>query len=420
MSVVVVGLNHRTVPLALLEPMTVLPARLPKALHELSGSDHIAEVVLVSTCMRTEIYAVASRYHNAIHDIREFIGTWSGLPPEAWSDHAYSYHDEAAVKHLFRVAAGLDSAVLGEGEILRQVRTSWEAAHTEEVDGPILAMLFRLAAETGKRVRAETLITHGTTSLSHAAVAMASERLGSLAGRTTLLVGAGEMGEAMATALAASPAAGPVLVANRTWARATALAARCGGGAVQWDALPEAFETADVLLTSTGSPDFLIDATDLEPVLLSRGGRPLLIVDIAVPRDVDPSVGSLPGVTVLDMDDLKRFAEDAMDGRRQEVPAAERIVAEEIDRYLDAATQRQVAPVVATLHERGEVIRQSELARLESRLADLDPKSRRAVEALSRGIVAKLLHEPTVNVKAAAGSPGGEQLASALRQLFDL
>lgn len=420
MSVVVIGLNHRTVPLALLEPMTVLPARLPKALHELSRSDHVAEVVVVSTCMRTEIYAVANRYHNAMNDIREFIGRWSGLPPEAWSDHAYSYHDDAAIRHLFRVAAGLDSAVLGEGEILRQVRTAWEAAHAEEVDGPILAHLFRLAAETGKRVRNETQIAQGTTSLSQAAVAMAAERLGSLAGRTTLLVGAGEMGEAMATALSAAPAAGPVLVANRTWDRATALASRCGGQAVQWGSLPEAFHAADVLLTSTGSPDVLIEADDIEAVLLARGGRPLLIVDIAVPRDVDPAVGSLPGVTVLDMDDLKRFAEDAMAGRRQEVPAAERIVAEEIERYMEVATQREMAPVVAVLHERAEAIRQSELARLESRLAGLDPRSRRAVETLTRGIVAKLLHEPTVNLKAAAGSPGGEQMARALRQLFDL
>jgi glutamyl-tRNA reductase len=355
-----------------------------------------------------------------MNDIREFIASWSGLPPEAWSDHAYSFHDEAAVRHLFRVAAGLDSAVLGEGEILRQVRTSWEAAHAEQADGPTLAMLFRLAAETGKRVRAETQIAQGTTSLSHAAVAMASERLGSLAGRTTLLVGAGEMGEAMATALSTTPAAGPVLVANRTWDRATALAARCGGRAVQWGEIPAALERADVLLTSTGSPEVLIEASDLDPVLLARQGRPLLVVDIAVPRDVDPSVGTLPGVTVLDMDDLKRFAERAMAGRRGEIPAAERIVAEEIDRYLSAATQREVAPVVATLHERGEAIRQAEMARLDGRLADLDDRSRRAVEALSRGIVAKLLHEPTVNLKAAAGSPGGEQLARALRQLFDL
>ena len=420
MSVVVVGLNHRTVPLALLEPMTVPPARLGKALHELSGSDHITEVVVVSTCMRTEIYAVAKRYHNAMNDIRAFIGTWSGLPPEAWSDYAYSFHDEAAVRHLFRVASGLDSAVLGEGEILRQVRSAWEASHAEDADGPTLAALFRLAAETGKRVRAETAIAQGTTSLSQAAVAMASARLGSLAGRTTLLVGAGEMGEAMAQALAAAPAAGPVLVANRTWARATALAARCGGQAVQWAEIPSALEVADVLLTSTGSPDVLIEAADLEPVVAARAERPLLIVDIAVPRDVDPAVGQLPGVTVLDMDDLKRFAEDGMAGRRQEVPAAERIVTEEVDRYLDLATQREVAPVVAALHDRGEELRAAELARLESRLAELDPKARRAVEALSRGIVAKLLHQPTVNLKAAAGTPGGEQLAQALRQLFDL
>jgi glutamyl-tRNA reductase len=419
-SVVVVGLNHRSVPLTLLEPMTVLPARLPKALHDLGTCTDIGEVVIVSTCMRTEIYAVANRYHNAMSDIRTFLSMWSGLPPEAWSDYAYSFHDDGAVRHLFRVASGLDSAVLGEGEILRQIKTSWEAAHNEGAAGPVLAMLFRLAAETGKRVRAETAIAQGTTSLSHAAVAMASERLGSLAGRTTLLVGAGEMGEAMAQALASAPAAGPVLVANRTWGRATALAARCGGQPVQWNEIPAALETADVLLTSTGSPDVLLEAPDLEEVMASREGRPLLVVDIAVPRDVDPAVARIPGVTLLDMDDLKRFADLAVAGRRKEVPAAEHIVDEEIDHYLEAAAHREVAPVVAALHERGEAIRTAELKRIDSRLADLDPKARAAVEALSRGIVAKLLHEPTVNLKSAAGTNSGEQLARALQQLFNL
>jgi glutamyl-tRNA reductase len=419
-SVVVVGLNNRTSPLAVLEPMTVPAARLPKALHDLAGRDHLSEVAVVSTCLRTEVYAVASRFHGAMSDIRNFFSAWSGIPPEEFSDQLYSYYDEAAAAHLFTVAAGLDSAVLGEGEILGQVGDAWEAARVEGMVGPVLATLFRQALEVGKRVRSETAITRGTTSLSQVAVAVAGAELGSLAGKTTLVLGAGEMGEAMAQALAGAIDTGSLLVANRTWSRATQLAARCGGRAIEWSALPAALVQADVLLASTGSPHLLLEAADLEPLLAARGGRPLLIVDIAVPRDVDPAVGALPGVTLLDMDDLSASAAAAIAGRRQEVPKAEAIVAEEVDRYLDMSAQRHVAPLVAALHERGEAIRTAELVRFKRRLVGLEPAQAAAVEALTRGIVAKLLHDPTINVKAGAGTPSGEQLAQGLRQLFDL
>lgn len=420
MSVVVVGLNHRTVPLDVLEGMTVAPAHLPKALGDLAGRDHLSEVVVVSTCARTEIYAVVHRFHGAMSDIRNFLAAWSGMPPEAFSDHLYAYHEEAAIHHLFMVASGADSALLGEGEVLHQVRTAWDAARAEETAGPVLGAAFRHAVETGKRVRSETAIARGTTSLSQAAVAMAAERLGSLAGRTTVVVGAGEMGESMAQALGTAPAAGPVIVANRTWARAAELARRIGGRAVQWDGLPGALEDADVLLTSTGSNGVLIDAGTMETVLDARGGRPLLVVDIAVPRDVEPAVGRLSGVTLLDMDDLKGFADRAIAERRGELPAASAIVDEEVARFLDAAAQRQAVPAVVALREHAEDIRTAELARFDVRLAGLDDRQRRAVEALTRGVVAKLLHQPTVGLKAAAGSPEGEQLAAAVRQLFGL
>ncbi len=420
MSVVVVGLNHRTTPLPVLEPMTVPPARAPKALHDLAGREHLSEVVIVSTCLRTEVYAVAARFHGAMSEIRNFFGAWSGLPPEEFSDQLYSYYDEVAAAHLFKVAAGLDSAVLGESEILGQVGDAWQVARAQSVAGPVLSTLFRHALGVGKRVRSETAITRGTTSLSQAAVAVASAQLGSLSGKTTLVLGAGEMGEAMAQALAGALDTGSLLVVNRTWSRATQLAARCGGRAIEWSSLPEALTQADVLLASTGSPDILLEAADLEPVLAARQGRPLLIVDIAVPRDVDPAVGNLSGVTLLDMDDLTASAAVAMAGRRQEVPRAEAIVAEEVERYLDVAAQREVAPLVGALYERGEAVRVSELARFRGRLAGLDPSQVAAVEALTRGIVAKLLHEPAVSVKAGAGTPAGEQLAQGLRRLFEL
>ncbi|MBV9661108.1 MAG: hypothetical protein JO337_08125, partial [Acidimicrobiales bacterium] len=221
MSVVVVGLNHRTVSLSDLEPMTIPAARLPKALHELAACDQLSEGVIVSTCQRTEIYAVAHRYHAGVSQIRNFLADWSGTPPESFSDGLYEYYDEVAVRHLFKVAAGVDSAVLGEGEILGQLGEAWGAAHREQVDGPVLSILFRHAQEVGKRVRTETAIARGTTSLSQAAVALARTTLGSLAGRTTLVLGAGEMGEAMAQALAGNLEDGVLLVANRTWTRAT-------------------------------------------------------------------------------------------------------------------------------------------------------------------------------------------------------
>ncbi len=420
MSVVVVGLNHRTTPLRVLEAMTVPPAQAPKALHDLAGGDHLSEVVIVSTCLRTEVYADAGRFHAAVSEIRNFFSEWSGMPPETFSDQLYSYFDETAAAHLFKVAAGLDSAVLGESEILGQVGDAWDTAREESTAGPVMSALFRHALEVGKRVRSETAIARGTTSLSQAAVAVAAAEFGTLSGKTTLVLGAGEMGESMAQALAGALDAGSLLVVNRTWSRATQLAARCGGRAIEWSAMPAALVEADVLLASTGSPDVLLVAADLESVLAQRHGRPLLIVDIAVPRDVDPAVGTLPGVTLLDMDDLTASAAVAVAGRRQEVPQAEAIVADELERYLDVAAQRHVAPLVAALHERGEAIRAGELSRFRNRLAGLDPAQAAAVDALTRGIVAKLLHEPTVNVKAGAGTPAGEQLAQGLQRLFEL
>jgi glutamyl-tRNA reductase len=418
-SVIVVGLNNRTVPLEVLERMTVSDAHLPKALHDLRSRNNLSEAVVLSTCMRTEIYAVAAKYHGAVQDVRNFLSELGFTAPEDFTDHLYSFHDDAAVTHLFRVASGLDSAVLGEGEVLGQVRDAWEKARTEGAAGPVLSGLFRHAVEVGKRARAETAIARGTTSVSQAAVEMAVRQLGSLEGRSMLVLGAGDMGEGIAVALSSTATSSRVLVANRTWARAAAVAARVGGEAIDFGSLGAALEDVDVLLTTTGSPSVLIEASDVAGVMDARE-RDLLIVDIAVPRDVDPAVRRLPGVTLLDMDDLQRFAEAGIAGRRGEITKVETIIAEEVQRYLDAATAREAAPLVAALRERAEGVRQGELARLASRLDGLEDRERQAVEALTRGIVNKLLHEPTVRLKDAAGSPRGDALAEAVRALFDL
>jgi glutamyl-tRNA reductase len=419
-SVLVVGLNHRTVPLKILERMTVSDAGLPKALADLRGRDNLGEVVVLSTCMRTEVYATAERFHGAVVDVRNFLAEMGFTPPEDFSDHLYSYYAEAATAHLFRVVAGLDSAVVGESEIQGQVREAWEGAAAEGASGPVLAGLFRHALHVGKRARSETAIGRGTTSVSQAAVQMAAQRLGTLEGRRILVLGAGDMGEGMALALAATPGLADVMVANRSWAGAVALANRVGGRPVALGALGTALEEADLLLTSTASPSVLLHADDLAPVMDARPDRPLLVVDIAVPRDVDPGVGHLPGVTLLDMDDLRAFADAGLAGRRREIAKVQAIVDEEVERYAAVSTARELAPLVVALRRRGEELRAGELERFSAKLAGLDPDQRDAVEALTRSLLAKVLHEPTVRLKEAAGSPKADRLAEALRALFDL
>ena len=419
MSVVVVGLNHRTVPLDLLERMTVPASRLPKALADLTSREHVTEAVVLSTCNRIEVYVFAEKFHGAYQDIRNFFAEVSHVAPEEFSDHLTSLYDGDAARHLFSVASGLDSAVLGEHEILGQVRKSWETASTEGAVGPVLNPLFRQALEVGKRVRTETAISRNITSVSQAAVAMATERLGGLEGRQVLVVGAGEMGEGLARALHGGGVAG-IRVANRTWDRAVEVAGRLGGEPVRLDDLPHHLAEVDMLLTSTGASAVILEHGDLASVVGERHGRELLVVDIAVPRDVDPAAGEIDGLTLLDMDDLREFAEVGIRERQREVTAVQVIVDAELDRYVDESTARSVAPLVASLRARGDLVRSGELQRLSARLGDLDDRQRDAVEALAAGIVGKLLHEPTVRMKDAAGTARGERLAEALRDLFNL
>lgn len=419
MSVVVIGLNHRTMPLDLFERMTVDGTRLPKALHDLSSRPHLGEVVVLSTCNRTEVYALAEKFHGAYSDVRNFLAELAFVGPDEFADHLYVHYDNDAVRHLFSVSSGLDSAVLGEAEVLGQVRNAWERAGDEATAGPVLNLLFRHALETGKRVRTDTAIARGTASVSHAAVEMASARLGHLAGRKVLIMGAGEMAEGMATSLQAAGVT-DVYVANRTWSKARDLAKRVGGTALRLSDLPLALLEVDLMLTSTGATVPVVEADDFATVQAERGGRPLLIVDIAVPRDVDPAVGELPGVTLLDINDLRAFAQKGVDRRAGELSAVEAIVDEEIDRYRTAASARSAAPVVGAMRQWADEVRSAELARFDARLAGLDPRQRDAVEALAKGLVNKLLHRPTVALKEHAGSPTGDRLADAARQLYDL
>jgi glutamyl-tRNA reductase len=418
-SLIVVGLNHRTVPIEVLERVSVPSSRLSKALHDVAAREHLAESVVLSTCNRTEVYARCTRFHPAVGDVRDFLAELSGADPDELSDHLYTYVDDAATAHLFSVAAGLDSMIVGESEILGQVRSAWLAAEKESTSGHLLGGVFRHAVESGKRVRTETQIGRHPVSISSAAVAVAAEHLGGLEGCRVLVIGAGEMADGMAVALANRGVA-EICVANRTLGHGSDLARRVGGRAVELDALPAELAQADLVLASTGSSDVLVERSAVEAAVAGRPDRPLLVVDVAMPRDIDPGVGAIPSVTLLDIDDLKDFARRSSDRRRAEIGRAREILNEELDRYRSAREARQAVPLVVALREMGDDIRARELERFGSRFADLDEATRADIEALTRGLVNKLLHEPTVRLKAAAGTDLGSAYAETLAALFDL
>jgi glutamyl-tRNA reductase len=419
MSLVVVGLNHRTVPVGLLERMAVAPEALPKALRSLGDAEHLAEVVLLSTCNRTEVYAHATLFHPAMQEVRDFLADSSGVDPDEFSDLLYTYHDDAAVAHLFSVAAGLDSMIIGEGEILGQVREAWAAAERESASGPVLGRTFRHAIEVGKRSRTETAIGRHAVSVSSAAVTLATTRLGSLHDRRVLVLGAGSMGEGMALALAGAGVQ-EIVVANRTTEKAEELAARVGGRAIALEEIPDALVACDVLLASTGAQELLMERSAIEGVMQMRDGRALLVVDIGVPRNIDPGAGEVFGVTLLDIDDLRAFGEQSLAQRRQEIGHVREIIGEELDRHRLDRTEREVAPIITALRAHADDVQALELERHRSKLDALDPAARDAVEQVTRAIVNKLLHEPTVRMKDAAGSARGELYADALVELFGL
>lgn len=425
MSVVVVGANHRTAPLDLLERMAVTGEQLPKLLHALDGGEDTSEVVVLATCNRTEVYLVAERFHGAYREVRDFFADLTFLPPERFAENLYVHYDDQAVRHLFEVTAGLDSAVPGEHEILGQVRVAWEAARAEGTARRSLNLLFRHALEVGKRARTETSIARHVTSVSQAAVILATDRLGSLAGRRALLVGAGAMGRGMASFLA-DAGVSELVVLNRSDEPARKLADLVADRShdmvvrvAPFDELVGELVTTDVLFAATGAPGVVVTAESVSEALAGRSD-PLLAVDIAVPRDVDHAVGDLDGVELLDMEAVAAFTDAGLTERRREIAAVRRIVEDEIDRFSSVANAREVAPVVTALRDRAESLRLGELDRFGARLGALSPEQRDAVESLTRGIVAKLLHDPTVRLKDAAGSSRGDRLVESLRDLFDL
>tara|TARA_Y100000385_G_scaffold287498_1_gene351900 strand:- start:591 stop:1811 length:1221 start_codon:yes stop_codon:yes gene_type:complete len=404
---------------ALLERLTLAPDTLGKAVAGLAQRDNIREAVVLSTCNRTEVYVVAELFHGAYGDVRDFLCEISDLSVDELTPHLYSQHDSAAVAHLFEVAAGLDSVVLGEGEILGQVRTAWETAQLEGASRSSLNLLFRSSIEAGKRARSETGISRGTASISHAAVEMITDVIGDLTGKRVAVIGAGSMGEGVAVALHRAGGA-TITVVNRSPERGAALAERVNGETVGFEKLADIVAVSDVVVAGTGAGDPVITTGLVARARSGSDSDPLHIVDIGLPRDVEPEVGALGGVTVFDLDDLSAWADRGLADRAGEADRVRSIVNEEVEAFAVESTARQAAPLVASMHEAAERVRTSELDRFAKRFNDLDEGDRAAVEALTKAIIAKLLHEPSVRLKGQAGTPQGDRNAAAVRDLFDL
>ena len=422
MSVLVVGLSHKSAPVAILEQAAVSGDTLAKMLRDVALTDPVAETFVVSTCNRVEVYADVDRFHAGVTAICELLARHCGVQARDLTTHLYVHYEDRAVAHLLGVACGLDSVVVGEGQILGQVRSALKLAEEQGTVGRVLGELGRLALRAGKRARAETGIDRAGQSLVSVAVELAAAALGaaaaqdrSLAGRDVLVVGAGAMSTLAATTAGKNGAAS-ITVANRTRRHAERLAAKVGAAVVALGDLGPALAGADLVITCTGADGYVIT-----PDLLAgrpRRGR-MVVLDLAMPRDVDPAVARLPGVTVIGMDQLSEHGTDA---GADDVAAVRAICEAELAAYQSAVDAARVAPTVVALRAKAATVVDAELARLAGRLS-ADGLSARALEEIAqtmRRVVDKLLHAPTVRVKELAGSPGGEDYAAALRVLFDL
>ncbi len=421
MPVFVVGLNFKSAPLELLERLAVDPERLPKALTQLLGGDHVHEGVILSTCNRVEVYTAISRFHAGSTDVRRFFVEFHHLEPQDFADQLYSYYEERAVRHLFAVASGVDSMVVGESQILAQVREAFRAAQAERAVGPLLSTLFGQAIKVGRRARRETTIGAGPTSTLEVGLRVAERQLGSLAGRRVLVVGAGKMGRLAGRGLRAAGVA-EVVVANRTAANGAALARELGGRHVPLARIRDELAMADLVIASTAAMSPTITTEVVADALAQRAEaappRPLVLLDLGVPRDVEPEVRALPGTFLADLDGLRAVLETEDDGRVAEIEQVRRLIDEESAAFMTWQREVRLGPTIRALRARAEEARRRELARASSRLAGLSESERAAVEAVTRRLVNKLLHEPVVRGKALAAGPDGDLYARMLHELY--
>ena len=413
---VVVGLSHRTAPVEVRERLAVAPDRLEQELLELAGSRRFDEALLISTCNRVELYATSMDPIAAAQNAREaFAGRLSN---SVGDDVLYQERGVDVIRHVFRVASSLDSLVVGEPQILGQVKEAFDAAKGAGTVGTLLGRCFTQAFATAKRVRHETGIAEGTVSVSSIACELAKKIFGNLEGRRTLLLGAGEMGESAARSLRQTGT--QLHVVNRSEERAQQLAEVCSGRAVPYERLSLELADADVVIASTASDKFILTPELMKGVVRTRRHRPLFIIDIAVPRDVDPRVGNMDNVFVYDVDDLQQVAEENLSVRAREAARAEQIVEEEVESFLSWRRSLELAPTIVALRKRFGQIAAEELERALPRLDSASSSDRAVLEAMGRSLVNKLLHQPMTQLKAGAGEPDGALLIDAVRRLFAL
>jgi glutamyl-tRNA reductase len=418
-EILALGVSHKTAPLELRERVALTEGRAAGVLSELVSAPEIQEAAVISTCNRTELYLAAQDPVGAESLALGVLAREAGTPPTELVSHLYSMRGAEAAMQAFRVTAGLDSMILGEAEVQGQVKRAYELALVEGATGPILNRLFRGALAAGKRARSETAITEHGLSVPSVAVQLAQRTLGDLSSRLVVVVGAGETAELTDRALAARGVE-PAFIANRRYDRAIGLAQRFGGRAIRFEELPGHLERADIVVASTASPHHVIEPEELGEVMRARHGRPVLLIDLAVPRDIHPNCRDLEGVSLHDMDDLQALVERNASGREAEARRAETILRAELGRFERWLGSQDVVPTVVALRARADEIVSRVLRENEPRWQSLSDQDRERVRAMARAIAGRLLHEPTLRLKRASGDDDAYLFVSALRELFGL
>ncbi|NTU59851.1 MAG: glutamyl-tRNA reductase [Deltaproteobacteria bacterium] len=420
MEIVVVGLSHKTAPVAIREKVAFAPDLIHEALRAVRDLPSLHEGVIVSTCNRVEVYAAARQREEGVEELIRFMSQYHGVGLDDLRPHLYVYAGPDAVRHVFRVASSLDSMVVGEPQILGQVKDAYEKAAEGSATGLVLNRFMHKAFSVAKRVRTETRIAQAAVSISFAAVELARKIFGELEGKRVLVVGAGEMCELAATHLMENGVSS-VLVTNRTLARAEALAAKFNGRAVAFEEFTQHLHDVDIVVSSTGAPHFVIGPEDVRAAMKVRRQKPLFLIDIAVPRDVDPKVNDLANVYLYDVDDLTGVVEANKKERAKEAEKAETLVAGEVQGFLGWLKNLEITPTIRSLREKFDAIRAAELEKTLKTFGEgLTPKQKKSIEAMSQAIVNKILHEPTLYLKQIGDDPEAEVSVDSVRRLFGL
>ncbi|UCC52556.1 MAG: glutamyl-tRNA reductase [Anaerolineaceae bacterium] len=420
-QIALIGLSYRTSPIVIREQLSCSVATLPPCLLGPSGRfPSISEIAILSTCNRVELYAAVEPHLTGTQELlATLLAEITGVNTAVFAEHTYFHTDLDAADHLLRVATGLESLVLGEPQILGQVTNSYMNAIEGKTIGPVLTELFRAAIRSGKRARTDTNISHNPMSTSTMAIAQAQKLVGDLTHLNCLIIGLGEMGRLAFKRLQARGVQHISLV-NRTYERAASLAGQNGHVAYRWDDLPLALTKADIVISATSATQAVISADDLRHIMADRPHRPLILLDIAVPRDISPDVGQIPGVTLWDADQLKGSLDEALAARQQEVPKVEQIIAAESETLMAQLRMLAVKPVIVNLREKAENIRQHELERMLNHLGEVDAETMQQLQYFSRSLVNKLLHDPTIRLKIRASHDEANTYAAAISDLFAL